>query len=58
MDHPLLRAPRTVLTPHLGYVTAQSYARFYGEAFDPMVIVGAAIIFAGSYYSLSYETRR
>lgn len=32
--HPLLTAPRTVLTPHLGYVTAESYARFYGEAFE------------------------
>ena len=32
--HPLLTAPRTVLTPHLGYVTSQSYARFYGEAFE------------------------
>jgi phosphoglycerate dehydrogenase-like enzyme len=30
--HPLLTAPRTVLTPHLGYVTAESYAVFYGEA--------------------------
>ncbi|GAA3308398.1 D-2-hydroxyacid dehydrogenase family protein [Arthrobacter ramosus] len=33
-DHPLLTAPRTVLTPHLGYVSSQSYARFYGEAFE------------------------
>ncbi|MBB6405397.1 D-2-hydroxyacid dehydrogenase family protein [Arthrobacter sp. AZCC_0090] len=33
-DHPLLTAPRTVLTPHLGYVTSQSYDRFYGEAFE------------------------
>jgi phosphoglycerate dehydrogenase-like enzyme len=32
--HPILTAPRTVLTPHLGYVTSQSYARFYGEAFE------------------------
>jgi phosphoglycerate dehydrogenase-like enzyme len=32
--HLLLTAPRTVLTPHLGYVTSQSYARFYGEAFE------------------------
>jgi len=32
-------------------------ALFYGEAFDPMVIVGAAIIFAGTYYSLSRERR-
>jgi drug/metabolite transporter (DMT)-like permease len=27
----------------------------YGEAFDPLVIAGAAIIFAGTYYSLSRE---
>lgn len=33
-DHPLLTAPRTVLTPHLGYVTSESYARFYGDAFE------------------------
>lgn len=32
--HPLLAAPRTVLTPHLGYVTAESYAAFYGGAFE------------------------
>lgn len=32
--HPLLAAPRTVLTPHLGYVTGESYAAFYGGAFD------------------------
>jgi drug/metabolite transporter (DMT)-like permease len=28
---------------------------FYGEALDPMVFVGAAIIFAGTYYSISRE---
>ena len=33
-------------------------ALFYGEPFDPMVIVGAAVIFAGTYYSLSRERRR
>jgi drug/metabolite transporter (DMT)-like permease len=32
-------------------------ALFYNEAFDPMVIVGAAVIFAGTYYSLSRERR-
>ena len=32
-------------------------AVFYAEAFDPMVLVGAAVIFAGTYYSLSRETR-
>jgi drug/metabolite transporter (DMT)-like permease len=33
-------------------------AVFYGEPFDPLVIVGAVVIFAGTYYSLSRETRR
>ena len=33
-------------------------AIFYAEPLDPMVIVGAAIIFAGTYYSLRYEARR
>lgn len=28
---------------------------FYGEALDPAVLVGAAMIFSGSYYSLSRE---
>jgi drug/metabolite transporter (DMT)-like permease len=32
-------------------------ALFYGEAFDPLIIVGAAVIFAGTYYSLSRERR-
>jgi drug/metabolite transporter (DMT)-like permease len=33
-------------------------ALFYAEPFDPAVILGAALIFAGVYYSLSRETRR
>jgi len=32
-------------------------ALFYNEAFDPMILVGAAVIFAGTYYSLSRERR-
>ena len=32
-------------------------AVFYAEPFDPMVIVGATVIFAGTYYSLSRERR-
>jgi len=31
-DEPLLRAPRTVLTPHLGYVTDDNYSFFYTDA--------------------------
>jgi phosphoglycerate dehydrogenase-like enzyme len=34
VDSPLRRAPRTVLTPHLGYVTAENYRLFYGQAVE------------------------
>lgn len=33
-------------------------AIFYAEPFDPRVLVGAAVIFAGTYYSLRREARR
>ena len=33
-------------------------AVFYAEPFDPMVFVGAIVIFSGTYYSLSRESRR
>ncbi len=33
-------------------------ALFYDEPFDPLVLVGAAVIFAGTYYSLRREARR
>ncbi|MDH3225974.1 MAG: DMT family transporter [Thermoleophilia bacterium] len=32
-------------------------AMFYSEVFDPLIIVGAAVIFTGTYYSLSRERR-
>jgi phosphoglycerate dehydrogenase-like enzyme len=32
--HPLRSAPNTVLTPHLGYVTAENYEVFYREAVE------------------------
>ena len=31
-DHPLREAPRTLLTPHLGYVSDGTYDVFYREA--------------------------
>jgi phosphoglycerate dehydrogenase-like enzyme len=34
LDHPLRSAPNTVLTPHIGYVTDASYARFYADAVE------------------------
>ncbi|HYL90188.1 MAG TPA: DMT family transporter [Burkholderiales bacterium] len=33
-------------------------ALFYAERFDPMVLVGAAVIFTGTYYSLTREHRK
>jgi phosphoglycerate dehydrogenase-like enzyme len=36
-DHPLRRAPRTVLTPHLGYVTEDTYAIFFGDAVEDVL---------------------
>ncbi len=33
-DAPLRSAPRTVLTPHLGYVTRDTYRVFYGDAVE------------------------
>jgi phosphoglycerate dehydrogenase-like enzyme len=32
--HPLRSTPNTVLTPHIGYVTAATYEVFYGEALE------------------------
>jgi phosphoglycerate dehydrogenase-like enzyme len=33
-DHPLRSAPNSVLTPHIGYVTSASYARFFQDAVE------------------------
>ena len=37
LSDPLRGAPNTVLTPHLGYVTEESYRVFYGEAAEDIV---------------------
>jgi phosphoglycerate dehydrogenase-like enzyme len=33
-DHPLRRAPNTILTPHLGYVTEDTYRTFYEQTVE------------------------
>ena len=33
-DHPLLKLPDTICTPHLGYVERDSYELYFGQAFD------------------------
>ena len=33
-DHPFLRLPNTVITPHLGYVTEETYRIFFGHALE------------------------
>lgn len=35
--HTLLAAPRTLLTPHLGYVTQESYRAFFGDALEDVM---------------------
>ena len=34
LDHPLRSLPNTVLTPHMGYVTSETYRVFYGDAIE------------------------
>jgi phosphoglycerate dehydrogenase-like enzyme len=36
-DHPLRSAPCTILTPHLGYVTEDTYAVFFGDAVEDVL---------------------
>jgi phosphoglycerate dehydrogenase-like enzyme len=45
VDHPMRTLPRTVLTPHLGYVTRGTYEVFYGEAVEDVAafLAGAPI---------------
>src|SRR5262245_41324664 len=40
-DHPLLDAPNTVLTPHLGYVTEENYAVFYSQVVEAIAAYAA-----------------
>jgi phosphoglycerate dehydrogenase-like enzyme len=39
--HPLRSAPRTVLTPHVGYVTIDGYKTFYGDAVEDIAAFAA-----------------
>jgi phosphoglycerate dehydrogenase-like enzyme len=34
VDHPFRKLDNAVITPHLGYVTAENYRRFYGQMVD------------------------
>jgi phosphoglycerate dehydrogenase-like enzyme len=45
LDDPIRSLPRTVLTPHLGYVTRGTYEVFYGEAVEDVAafLAGAPI---------------
>jgi phosphoglycerate dehydrogenase-like enzyme len=36
-DHPLRGLPNTVITPHLGYVTEETYRIFYGQALEDIL---------------------
>ena len=41
LHDPLRTAPNVVLTPHLGYVTDETYRVFYGDAAEDIVAFGA-----------------
>jgi drug/metabolite transporter (DMT)-like permease len=60
MTRAMKLAEATVVTP-IDFIRlpliAVVGALFYNEPFDPMVLAGAAVIFTGTYYSLSRETR-
>jgi phosphoglycerate dehydrogenase-like enzyme len=36
-DHPILSAPNTVLTPHLGYVTEENYRAYFASAMESIL---------------------
>ena len=36
LDHPFRRLAHTVITPHLGYVTLETYRLFFGDAVEDM----------------------
>lgn len=44
-DHPFLQLDNTLITPHLGYVTQETYQRFYGEAVEDILgfLSGASV---------------
>ena len=41
LSSPLRTAPNVLLTPHLGYVTEETYRVFYGEAVEDIVAFAA-----------------
>lgn len=45
LDHPLRRLDNVVLTPHLGYVTAENYRRYYEDMVEDIVawLAGAPV---------------
>jgi phosphoglycerate dehydrogenase-like enzyme len=36
-DHPLRSLPNTLLTPHIGYATVETYRDYYGQAIDDIL---------------------
>ena len=42
-DHPLRSEPRALLTPHVGYVTWESYRRWYGDVVEDIVAFAGGV---------------
>jgi D-3-phosphoglycerate dehydrogenase / 2-oxoglutarate reductase len=43
-DHPLLRLPNVLCTPHIGYVERDNYERYFGIAFEHIVQLAAGTL--------------
>ena len=41
LDHPFLKLPNTVITPHIGYVTQESYRAFYNGVIEDILAFNA-----------------
>jgi phosphoglycerate dehydrogenase-like enzyme len=38
LDHPLRTAPRSVISPHMGYVTDDGYALWFGQCAENVAV--------------------
>jgi phosphoglycerate dehydrogenase-like enzyme len=56
--HPLRAAPRTALTPHLGYVTDDGYRTFHGDAVEDIAAFTAGRLFLTSPGSVVFLTEQ